>query len=163
MIKSAKNILVEPVIENYFSGRQNFVDNNAQGEFLCAAIGGATDDARALSVRDILTGIPVVSVQDIFDRFDLSRINILHSDIQGGELEMLSGCRILLEKKLIDYLFISTHSNELHYSCVRVLQGVGYAVIASIDMRESCSDDGLIVAVRPMLTPQIISFSRRIN
>ena len=50
------------------------------------------------------------------------KVNILHSDIQGYEFNMLQGARHMLENKIVDYLFISTHSFSVHNSCIEILK-----------------------------------------
>jgi hypothetical protein len=71
----------------------------------------------------------------------------LHSDIQGYELEMLHDITELLIQNKIKYLFISTHSNDLHYKCISLLQQNNYRIIASADSEiETFCFDGIIVA-----------------
>jgi hypothetical protein len=62
---------------------------------------------------------------------------------------MLTGATRLLTDQRIRHLFISTHSNELHYSCIQLLESKNYLIDVSIDLDKTYSWDGLIVATRP--------------
>ena len=78
---------------------------------------------------------------------DIEFIDILHSDIQGFEYEMLQDILILLLGKKIGYLFISTHSDELHSQCIQLLESCPYKIIASADFEtETFCCDGIIIA-----------------
>jgi len=74
-------------------------------------------------------------------------IDILHSDIQGYEVEMLEDIVHLLKNKKIRYIFISTHSNDLHAKCLTILNECDYRIIAKADFEtETFCYDGIIVA-----------------
>jgi hypothetical protein len=64
---------------------------------------------------------------------------------------MLFGATNAFEKRAIDYVFISTHSNKLHVDCCEWLKTKGYLIHQEIDLDASFSHDGLIVAVSPDL------------
>ena len=62
----------------------------------------------------------------------------------------------------IDFLFISTHSNELHAECIRILQSHGYSILASADLEQTYSVDGLIVARGPrVFLPAELAISKK--
>jgi hypothetical protein len=71
---------------------------------------------------------------------------MLHSDIQGYEFEMLLGAEKTFREKKIGYVFISTHSNEVHYQCLDFLKRYDFVVLASADLDQTYSEDGLIAA-----------------
>ena len=74
-------------------------------------------------------------------------IDILHSDIQGCEVEMLEDIVNLLKNKKIRYLFISTHDDDLHAKCLTILTDCDYRIIAKADFEtETFCCDGIIVA-----------------
>jgi len=88
------------------------------------------------------------------DRFltgrQLERINILHVDIQGYEVEMLEGCGRSLAERYIDYLFVSTHSQAIHEHIMAKINKFGYRVEVSSDFdHETTSNDGLVFASSP--------------
>ena len=75
---------------------------------------------------------------------------------------MLKGTETMLKARKVDYIFISTHSNGLHSNCVKALKDYGYEILASANMDDSYSGDGLIVARSPLLTnPLTIEISHR--
>jgi hypothetical protein len=64
---------------------------------------------------------------------------------------MLRGATKTLEQRIADYIFISTHSEELHASCRKTLEDFRYTIIAQHTVAESYSYDGLLVARRKEL------------
>ena len=77
----------------------------------------------------------------------IERLAILHSDVQGAELDMLHGATGAIREGRIDYFFISTHSQQLHSQCVEFLKKHEYRILASATPEESHADDGVIVAI----------------
>jgi hypothetical protein len=73
------------------------------------------------------------------------RLAILHADTQGHEIDALLGAKNSLSRKVIDYVFLSSHANELHRRCIETLRQHEYRILADIDLLETFSFDGLIV------------------
>jgi hypothetical protein len=137
VVNHAKNYMIEPDPFNLEQGKRNFRLNKMKGTFLNAFIG------RSNSHTDV---VPSLSVVGIVEKYSIPFIDILHSDIQGFEYEMLQGAEPLLSANKIGYIFISTHSNEIHSNCIKFLEGFSVDVLLSINLDESYSEDGLIVA-----------------
>jgi hypothetical protein len=139
VVEGASNFLIEP--EDINSGISNFELNQMKGNFTKAYISDTSSDT--------INGTPTVCVDDFIDEKDINFLDILHSDIQGYEYKMLMGAEKLLNSKQVGYIFISTHSNEIHYQCMEHLKLKGYILVCSYDMDESYSWDGLIVFKNP--------------
>jgi len=124
----AKNIMVEPNPTCLAAGRSNFARNGFVGEFIQAAVSrGAWQVDQFLQSRT------------------LDQVDILHVDIQGLEVEMMEGARDALRNARINYLFISTHSQQIHQEIIGQLKNFGYRVEVSSDFDyETTSYDGLI-------------------
>ena len=140
MVRKTRCILVEPEINHLRCGRENFEINNLKGEFVRGKIGAETENNNK--------GLPLLTVDSIVDEYGLIHINILHSDIQGFEFDMLHGAKNAFDRRMIDYFFISTHSNELHRECISFLKDQRYLILADADLNETYSCDGIIVARR---------------
>ena len=69
---------------------------------------------------------------------------------------MLHGAKKSIEKGIIDYIFISTHSNELHFGCLEFLKKAEFQIIAHADIDNTFSEDGLIVASSPKIIEKIV-------
>ena len=106
----SKVILVEPVKTNIASGKANFRRNGYDGEFI-----------RSFVSRKGFT------VDQFLKERNLSRLDILHSDIQGFEGEMLEGCVESFRRRIIDYVFVSTDSETPHHQVVAALTDAGCA------------------------------------
>ena len=135
----AKTLMIEPEVFNIESGKRNFETNGAEGFFVNAFVSDKHEQQKPNGVRTI-------TVDGIKDEFELDNIDILHCDIQGYEGAMLAGAVDILSNQLAEFLFISTHSNELHRDCLETIKAHDYRIICDIDLDDTYSDDGLIVA-----------------
>jgi hypothetical protein len=129
-INNAKNYCIEPDLNNLNIGKKNAVLNNVDIDFTQGFIGKKH-----------------INVINFMKEKNIDNIDILHSDIQGYEYEMLIDIEPLLKENKIKYLFISTHSDEIHYKCIDLLKNNNYYIIASADFEtETFCFDGIIVA-----------------
>ena len=126
----ATAIMIEPDPNNLAVGQSNFMLNGYHGEFIQAAVAkGKWELDSFLQSRSI------------------PHVNILHVDIQGYEAELLDSGRTTLNNGLVDYLFVSTHSQLLHQHVVSALLSFGYRVEVSSDFdNDTTSCDGLVFA-----------------
>lgn len=149
-VKNARNYMIEPwEIEH---GIRNFKINNLKGEFFQYYIGDKPD------VHS--DGTEIISIDSFVAAQNIDFLDILHSDIQGNEYLMLQGARKLLSEKKVGYIFVSTHSNELHNNCAKFLDELGYVKLSSANMDETYSFDGLLVYRNPDYPgPEFITIS----
>jgi FkbM family methyltransferase len=147
----ARVLLVEPDLRNLAVGLRNFQRNGLEGTFIPGFIGAeerGPQPRRIPGETELQTVVPTFTVDQLRVLADLDRIDLLHADIQKAELDMLHGAANILRRRQVDFLFISTHSDELHRACWCYLEGLGYELIVEHAKHESFSNDGLIVAVR---------------
>jgi hypothetical protein len=129
--------LIEPEERNIDIGRSNFKHNGYEGTFTKAFVGHGK-----------------FTVDAYLQAIGLDRLTILHSDIQGYEMQMLDGARAILEARCVDYLFISTHSQELHIAVENEVTRLGYNLeVSSNFLFETTSYDGFLLAAHPLLEP----------
>jgi hypothetical protein len=140
-VQSAKCILVEPTLINLDYGRENFKLNGKEAEYIQGFIGAC---ARAEFDR-----IPELTVDQICRERNIEKLAILHSDIQGAEYEMLLGAENMLRNHRIDFIFVSTHGEDLHANVKSKLTDWNYSVLADVTPAHSYSDDGIIVMKSP--------------
>ncbi len=133
----AQTHMVEPNAQNIQIGKDNFALNRYEGEFVQAFVGhGHFGVDRYLQEKGI------------------AHLDILHADIQSFEVEMLKDSAQSLQDKIVDYVFISTHTQDLHSGVVALLQQHGYRVEISSDFdRETTSYDGFVFASSPLREP----------
>jgi hypothetical protein len=142
-VDDAVNIMVEPEDFNLLQGKSNFKLNGMQGTFLKGFIGQDVD----------LSGDPnVLTVDHILETQNIDHLDILHSDIQGFEHDMLKGAEKTLSGRHVDYIFISTHNDEVHAKCLEHLESKDFLILANADMKTTYSEDGLIVGRRKEMT-----------
>lgn len=125
--------MVEPDPIGLECGKHNFRLNGYEGTFINEGVGAS--------------GFQV-------DQFTASRtlgeIDILHADIQGAEVEMLRGGHRFLSHHGAKYIFISTHSTDLHLEVIAQLKQYGYRIEISSDvLNETTSLDGFVFASAP--------------
>lgn len=152
-VPDATCVLVEPEADNLDAGLANLRLNGLRAHAVRAMIGATAApkrDAAASPGASAPAGIGrLTSVDELADHFSLERIHILHSDIQGFEGDMLRGASRMLAAGRIDFVFISTHTPEVHAECRDLLHAASLEMIAEADMNETYSFDGLLVAQRP--------------
>ncbi len=129
-IKNANCYMIEADSEALEIGKNNFKINNMTGKFFSGFIKKGE-----------------IEIDNFIEKENIDSVDILHSDIQGYELEMLKTCKKAIAEKKIKYFFISTHGQELHYDCLNYLESNGYEIIASADFNEETfCYDGVLVA-----------------
>lgn len=129
-IKDANCYLIEPDEKKLNCGKENFKLNDMEGTFIKGKIGKDN-----------------IKIDDFIKEKRIDVVHILHSDIQGAELDMLHSCKQSILKNKIWYFFISTHSQKLHYDCLSFLIGHGFVIIASADFGfGTYCYDGILVA-----------------
>ncbi len=146
VIVGAKNYLIEPDVQNMNVGKMNFELNRMTGDFTVGKIG----------YNDI-------NMYDFVQEKRIEQIHLLHADIQGTELEMLNGAKMLFNQNKVDYILLSTHSQELHCKCIDKLKLFNYQIIASADFdNETFCFDGVLVAKRSGISyPKVINLPLR--
>jgi hypothetical protein len=136
-VRNADCYMVEPDPHKMNFGKLNFSLNNMQGTFI---------DGFISSEPILKKNIPTLTVDHIMKSQCIEFLDVLHSDIQGYEYKMLEGAEEALRLQKFGYIFISTHSNEIHAQCIEKLQQHHYSIICEANLDESFSWDGLIVA-----------------
>jgi Methyltransferase FkbM domain len=140
-------VVAEPEPQNLEVGIKN-VQLNAMTSPLIKFVHGGVN----------FPGAPHLKVPELIaTHLNGSELDILHSDIQGQEFAMLQECEELLQAKRIKYLFVSTHSAELHRQCTELLTRCGYRA----DIPATYCFDGILVATCDPTFPSIDLPDRR--
>ncbi|MDB4458981.1 FkbM family methyltransferase [bacterium] len=140
------NYLVEPILKKLNLGRRNFKLNGVSGKFLHGCVGSVYKDPMTfVDWNDEQIEMTQYSVDSIVQQHGLEFIDILHSDIQGAEMDMLKGSEESIAAHKIGYFLISTHGN-MHEQCLAFFNEKSLHVIAEHSIKASASADGLIVA-----------------
>jgi FkbM family methyltransferase len=126
--------MVEANSHNLEVGRSNFVANNfLNGQFFLSEVSNAG-----------------FNLDSFYEEQKIDRVTILHSDIQGWEIEMLNGAKSFLTRQVAQYIFLSTHSQKIHEEATKILKSYGYIIEVSSDFdHHSTSFDGFILATAP--------------
>lgn len=127
--------LVEPDPLRLAVGQANFERNGFSGRFTQSFVGQGRFCVDAYLAEN-----------------RIERLDVLHADIQGYEVEMIDGARGTLSQGLVDRLFISTHSQILHRQVLDALQAHGYRIEVSSDFDDqTTSFDGFVYAALPSI------------
>ena len=109
-INECRNVsIMETAISNY-EGKARFENRTGSGRGHLSAAG--------------LVEVPVTSLDAVVR--SAPPPSIMKIDVEGAEMEVLSGARRLLASHQ-PVIFLSTHSAELHTACQEFLRGFGYA------------------------------------
>jgi FkbM family methyltransferase len=134
-LPNSRAYMVQPDQEKLKCGQKNFELNSLIGDWTQSYVG-----AKHLNLDPFLLSKEIDSV------------DILHSDIQGAELEMLVGAKNAFTERKINYAFISTHSQKLHLQCLEYFNQYDYYIVYSADFYQTRCCDGVIVASSEALT-----------
>lgn len=163
-VKNAKNYMVEPLEEVLNLGAQNFKLNGFTGDFTPGCIGDKSlESVDFIHWDDKNYKIPQWCVDDILQNKNINYLNMLHSDIQGAEFKMLQGAQKSFDKNMIGFVFISTHSEKIHFNCIDFLKTNNFNIISEHTLAESYATDGLIVAAHKSISFPKIHTSKRNN
>lgn len=144
-ISGAKNIMIEPNPYKCELGQLNFKLNNFEGIFLNGCIGDLHQETCGFTDWDNKNyDIQKISIDWLMENQNLTKINILHADIQSAEHQLLDGAKNSFLENKIDFLFLGTHSPNLQF--INKIESFGYKIICSFEVHESFFDDGLILA-----------------
>ncbi len=93
------------------------------------------------------------SVADWMRLSGWDQLDVLHADVQGAETRLLADVASLLRARKITNVMISTHTPELHMTCLSRLSELGYFILCDYDLSESYSFDGFVCARSPDASP----------
>lgn len=154
-IKDAVNICCEPDTSNIEVGKINAVLNNANLSFINSAAGedpGSIIDFPLESKPGELVEVPIISVDELMKKNALSKLDLLHMDVQGHELSAIRGATKTIKSGKLRFIIVSTHHYSIsgdpltHFQCEELIKSLGGHIIASHTVLESYSGDGLIAA-----------------
>ena len=146
-------IVVEPDPAHRAIGESNAKLNELTPEFVSGFIGRHPAPPMPFRTEDsgeIL--LPRLSVHQLLDVHRIDRLDVLHCDAQGVELDILESCEDLFRRGRIHWVFVSTHAHQIsgdpltHQRCLAALRNAGGLIEVEHDVHESFSGDGLIVA-----------------
>jgi len=158
-IINARNFMIEPNLIKLEVGKKNFTLNMMEGSFQNACIGKEYIEEYIFKDWDNQEyQLAMVSIDYFIKKHRLNYVNLVHSDIQGAEIEMLEGSTSSIKNNKIGYFMISTHGDIIHKKCLKLLNKYEFKIIAEHLPSESFSADGLIAAASNSL-----NFSEKIK
>jgi len=163
--------VIEPDPNHIVIGRRNAALNRADISFVQAFIGRETTPDQLFTTETAGTiRLPMINVADFIAERRLETVNILHSDTQGAEIDLIATCSELFRAGRIQFLVLSTHAEAIasdpliHQRCLQMIEELGGRVLAEHDIHESFSGDGLIAAYfgkEPLNWPSLaLSYNR---
>ncbi len=155
-IPGSKSICIEPDPNNKSIGERNADLNDLSGRmrFLQGFVGGTQQAALEASVETIEgpVTLPCYNVDSLLELAKDEIIEILHVDVQGAELPLLSSAHKAISENRIRFVVVSTHHSSIsgskttHEDCITQILSLGGRVLIEHNVQESFSGDGLIVA-----------------
>ena len=158
----AKLILVEANPRIYSIAKENMALNDFldRSVVINAAVAGTS--GKTFGVREAYYGSSIraeggdyqvssVSVDDLMKNLNLDRVHIVHVDVQRAEEMVIQGMHEALSQQTVDYVFVGTHSQDLHKNCEKKLNSYGYKTIFSRDKNQCIGFDGILVCANPAL------------
>jgi len=137
-VKNPVCCLIEPNFTGLNYRKQNLEMNQMHGNFFQAFVSSSSGISK--------DGVKIICIDDFVAEQNIQYIDILHSDIQGFEVEMLEGARTTITEDKIGYFFICRHGNDVHEKYRQYLLKHNFKILASANNDETYSSDGLLVA-----------------
>lgn len=149
-------IMVEPAETHIDRGRANWQANGLKYDVINKCIGPSYNFN---GVEEIFDENKSTTVDIIMKEYSLNEIDILHSDIDGYELEMLETATNSLSSKKIKNIVLCTHDGSQnskkyldkpnrHELCLEILKNYGYSIVLEFkgSPNRNVGGDGLIIA-----------------
>ena len=149
-----RSICLEPDAHHLEVGKRNFAINGRTGTFINAAIGvgGGSIAGFITETNRNPVDMPSHDLNSLLAACEIDEVDVLLSDIQGGEVPLLIEASDRLRQGSVRFLVVSTHdlsitgSATTHQQVLDILLWSGAHIIAEHSVSESFSGDGLIVA-----------------
>lgn len=155
VVKDGLSICCEPDPHNIGVGSDNFELNNISNVHFVPSAAGS-EDGKVIQFETETPGefydVEIRSVDSLVKEFSIDKLEVLHMDVQGAELDSLHGALATIKSGKLRFVFISTHhylisrDPNIHNKCIDYIKQNGGHIIADHDIHESFSGDGLIVA-----------------
>lgn len=138
--KHTVNIMVEPEPNNFNASIKSFEFNKVDGIFYNRGVG------KKFIIKQSDITVDPITIEEILKENNLKKLSVLHADIDGAEYTLLEENNEIFDKKLVDYIFLLTHSDELHKICFEFLNKANYNLILEIPSNlKQVGYDGLLI------------------
>ncbi|MDR3438632.1 FkbM family methyltransferase [Telmatospirillum sp.] len=99
------------------------VENGADQWGLEPVFGASEEQRREATRSGHFDELPMITLDEIAAPHD--RIDLLHVDIQGGEVDLIGGCLPLINEK-VAYLLVGTHSRQIDGRLMDMMLNAGW-------------------------------------
>jgi len=140
------NILVEMFAEKLQVGIDNFCLNGFTDNVYAYHGGVALSESG--SFHDAGTMGAEVTLGQLMEATNVSKLDFVHCDIQGSELEFLKAHTDMFEQKRILHIVVGTHphiseNKQIHEDVIEFLESNGYEIVCEYPRT---TDDGYVYA-----------------
>jgi FkbM family methyltransferase len=140
LIPSAKNktykcLAIEAEPTHYGWTNRHFVEQKINGYAVHGAVGKTESESVGFDTsedpatvygqaidEDSSYRIKGYTVDQLIKKYGFPKVNIIHMDVQGSELDVMHGAKDAIQQGLIDYWLIGTHSKKLEKDILEFAQ-----------------------------------------
>ena len=122
-VDNTLNIMVEPYLKYFEASKGQFALNNCDGRFYHRCIGANWGN------RKDVFDVPSITLHEILQEQNLNSIDVIQCDIDESELYMLESNLDFYKEHKTEFLFLGTHSIDLHSKCRDKLTNLGYTIL----------------------------------
>jgi hypothetical protein len=148
-----RGLVIEPDHLHRAVGEANARRNNLAPVFITGFAGATAAPPMPFATESgEQVRIPRLAVPQLMEDNGIERLDLLHCDAQGAELDVLQSCVPLFRSQRICFVIVSTHHWSIsgdpltHQRCLELIGDCGGRLVAEHDVHESFSGDGLIAA-----------------
>lgn len=117
------SVMIEPHLDNLNVGKAEFAANDCDGIFYHASIGSEW------VLKGTRLDTTEVTLNELIDHNNLTKFDVIQCDIDGSELIMLESNVQFFTDCRARYIFLATHSSELHSKCRDFFANLNYSLI----------------------------------
>jgi len=132
------NIMVEPVEDSLQLGKDHFTLNSCEGIFYKKGI------TNTMEYYDKIIKLDFITLDEILKQNSLTHLDILHSDVDGNEIELIEKNIDFFKEGKAKNVFILTHGDNCSSKCKEFFNQFPYSLIAEFPHGTQCGD-GLLV------------------
>jgi len=165
---TVEDFIIHPCAVGAMDGRVSFLEKGYESQLLVKKNDEGVIHRSALKIKNIIKALlgsagvkryaagsgtksetDSVTLETLFKQLD-QIIDVMSMDVQGLELDILSGGERVLERAGVKTFIIGTHGRAIHQKCTSMLKSKGYTIEYDEEDTQH-QPDGIIVASKGVL------------
>ena len=163
-----EDFIIHPCAVGALEGRVSFLEKGYESQLLVKKDDEGVIHRSAMKIKDMLKALlgsigvkryaagsgtksetDSVTLETLYNQVG-QQVDVMSMDVQGLELDILSGGESVLERADVKTYIIGTHGRAIHQKCINMLQSKGYTIEYDEEDTQH-QPDGVVVASKGVL------------